>query len=127
MHTQTDRSLALGAGVDLVVHCAGVMNFAPVDPFADMLKPVVLGTLSLLTACKAAKSVERVVVMSATAAIHDVPDSNKVRLVCSLTNSDRCGASRYTMNRTGTKSQSSTPTATRSPKCKCILLIRVVY
>lgn len=71
-------------GVDLVVHCAGVMNFAPADPFADMLKPVVLGTLALLSAVKAAKTVEKVVIISAAAAIHDVPDPSKVRSMVGL-------------------------------------------
>lgn len=64
-----------------MVHCAGVMNFAPADPFADMLQPTVLGTLALFTACKAAKTVERVVMISSAAAIHDVPDPNKVSLL----------------------------------------------
>lgn len=63
----------------MVVHCAGVMNFAPADPFADMLQPVVLGTLNLLTAAKAAKTVEKFVIVSCVAAVHDVPDAAKVR------------------------------------------------
>jgi len=52
-----------------VFHVATPVDFAPKDPENDVIKPTIDGTLNVLRACTKAKTVKRVVVTSAAAAL----------------------------------------------------------
>ncbi len=60
-------------GCDVVMHTASPYTLDVKDPQRDLVDPAVKGTLNVLSACRAADSVKRVIVTSSGAAITDEP------------------------------------------------------
>jgi len=67
---------AAAAGCDAVMHTASPYVLDAKDPQKDLVDPAVKGTRNVLSACKKAASVRRVVVTSSMAAITDEPESD---------------------------------------------------
>ena len=66
------------ADCEYVIHMASPYAVDVKDPKADLLDPALQGTLNVLSACKKAGVVKRVVLTSSMAAITDEADSDKV-------------------------------------------------
>jgi dihydroflavonol-4-reductase len=60
-------------GCQWVFHCASPYTMTVADPQRDLVDPAVLGTRNVLTSCKHAGTVQRVVVTSSMAAVTDEP------------------------------------------------------
>jgi dihydroflavonol-4-reductase len=60
-------------GCQWVFHCASPYSMTVSDPQRDLVDPAVLGTRNVLTSCKKADTVERIVVTSSMAAVTDEP------------------------------------------------------
>mgnify|MGYP000897094827 CR=1 FL=1 len=65
-------------GARFVLHTASPYALEVKDPQADLVDPAVRGTRSVLAACAAEPSIERVVVTSSMASITDEPESDHV-------------------------------------------------
>ncbi len=65
-------------GCDYVMHTASPYALDVKDPQRDLVEPAVKGTTSVLSSCKKAGTIKRVVLTSSMAAITDEPDSDHV-------------------------------------------------
>ena len=69
---------AAAQGCEIVMHTASPYVLDAKDPQKDLVEPAVKGTESVLSACKKAGTVRRVVLTSSMAAITDEPESDRV-------------------------------------------------
>ena len=66
------------AGCETVFHVAAPFVFATSDPAVDLVAPAVDGTLDVLRACAAARTVRRVVFTSSIGAVVGIPDGTVI-------------------------------------------------